>query len=970
MAAVAEQLVGRAAELGALERAVAELNGGPAALALVGEPGIGKTRLLEELGSRADERGLIVLSGSASELERELPFWIFVDALDEYVQGLDPRRLRSIGDETLAELSHILPSLPAAESGPPPTMQDERYRTHGAVCRLLEALAAAKPLALLLDDLHWADSGSVELLGALLRRPPSGPVLIAMTMRPHQLSERLFGAIERARREGKLTQLELGALSADEARELLGEVDGSAAAELHREAGGNPFYLEQLARSPRLGEAGGHPGARAISLAGVEVPRAVAAALTEELSLLDDATRRVLEGAAVSGEPFEPELAAAAAGVPEAAAMDALDELLGRDLVRRTDVPRRFRFRHPLVRRAVYEAAPAGWLLGAHERTGAALAARGAPAVERAHHLERSARQGDLEAVAVLREAGVAAARRTPATAARLFEGALRILPATAPCEERAGLLEALAGAQVAVGLIAEPHALLLQSQELRKDDPLAARVRLTAVLASLENLLGRHRDAHRRLLEAYEALPPGASTEAVALLIELAVDGFYRMDYDAMRDFAQRALDASAGLDNRQLRAGALGMLAMGQVLCGSVRAAEATCTEGAQLVDSMPDDEIARTRRAINNLAPAELYIGRYEQASAHSERAFAVAHATGQGQFLPTLFWTGVTRIALGRLAAAIEVLDAAVEIARVSGHAQGVAWNLAGRSVAAAAAGDAETALATAEEAVEAVRGMDRTFPSTWAGFALAGAAFQAGQPERALEVLLDSAGGGELPLLPAPWKPGGFELMARSQLALGRREEAERGGARARAVADALGLPLAAAMADRAAAALALDAGDAAGAAELALASAERAGEVGAVVEAALARLLAGDALAAAGEKERAIEELQRAAGEFDRLGAVGHRDDAERRLGRLGRRPHRRTRKGKSDGVGLEALTERELEVARLVVDRKTNSQIAQELFLSPKTVETHIRHLFQKLEVSSRVDVARVVERAERDAH
>jgi DNA-binding NarL/FixJ family response regulator len=970
MAVVAEQLIGRTAELDALERAVTELDGGAAAMALVGEPGIGKTRLLEELGARADEQGLTVLSGSASELERELPFWIFVDALDEYVHGLDPRRLRSIDDAMLAELSHVLPSLPVAEDGPPPAMQDERYRTHRAVCHLLEALAAAKPLVLLLDDLHWADSGSVELLGALLRRPPSGPVLIAMAMRPHQLSERLFGAIERAKREGNLTQLELGALSADEARELLGGVDGTAAAELHRETGGNPFYLEQLARSSRPAEVRMHQGAHATSLAGVEVPRAVAAALTEELSLLDDGTRRVLEGAAVSGEPFEPELAAAAAGVPEAEAMDALDELLGRDLVRRTDVPRRFRFRHPLVRRAVYESAPAGWSLGAHERTAAALAARGAPAVERAHHLERSARQGDLEAVAVLREAGESAARRTPATAARLFEGALRILPATAPYDERAGLLEALAGAQVAVGLIAEPHALMLQSLELRKDDPLAARVRLTAALASLENLLGRHQDAHRRLLAAYDALPDGASTEAVALLIEMAVDCFYRMDYDAMRDLAQRAVDAAAGLENRPLRAGAVGMLAMGQVLSGSVAEAEATCTEGAELVDSMPDDEIARARRAVNNLAPAELYLGRYERAGAHAERALAVAHATGQGQFLPTLFWTGVTRTALGRLAEAIEVLDAAVEIARVSGHAQGVAWNLAGRSLAAGAAGDVETALATAEEAVESVRGMDRTFPSTWAGFALSRAALVAGQPERALDVLLDAAGGDELSLLPAPWRAGGFELMARSQLALGRREGAERAVALARASADALGLPLAAAAADRAAAAVAIDAGDSAEAADLALRSAKAADETGAVVDAALSRLTAGDALAAAGQKQRAIEELQRAAAEFEELGAMGHRDDAERRLGKLGRRPHRRTRRGKTDGVGLESLTERELEVARMVVDRKTNSQIASELFLSPKTVETHIRHLFQKLEVSSRVDVARVVERADREAH
>ncbi len=135
------------------------------------------------------------------------------------------------------------------------------------------------------------------------------------------------------------------------------------------------------------------------------------------------------------------------------------------------------------------------------------------------------------------------------------------------------------------------------------------------------------------------------------------------------------------------------------------------------------------------------------------------------------------------------------------------------------------------------------------------------------------------------------------------------------------------------------------------------------------MEAALSRMLAGQALARAGERERATAEFTSAGSSFEACGALPRRDAADRELGKLGRRVHRRTRAGKADGSGIETLTERELEVARLVVDRKTNAQIAAELFLSPKTVETHIRHLFQKLEVSSRVEVARVVERADREA-
>src|SRR5204862_1767704 len=139
---------------------------------------------------------------------------------------------------------------------------------------------------------------------------------------PHQLAERLSAAIERADRAGAVTRVELGALTALEARQLVGE----EAAVLYDESGGNPFYLEQLARS--LGRDGGVDGALDISLTGIEVPSAVAASLSEELGLLSDDARRLLDGASVAGDPFEPELAAAAAATSEAAAMEAIDELL------------------------------------------------------------------------------------------------------------------------------------------------------------------------------------------------------------------------------------------------------------------------------------------------------------------------------------------------------------------------------------------------------------------------------------------------------------------------------------------------------------------------------------------------------------------------------------------------------------------------------------------------------------------
>jgi ATP/maltotriose-dependent transcriptional regulator MalT len=971
MAQPAEQLVGRAAELGVIDSSLAELERRSfGALEFRGEPGMGKTRLLSELARRGDELGHIVLSGSAAEFETDLAFWVFVDALDEYLQALEQRRLDALEPEALADLAGVFPALQsyaaAANGG------GDRYRMHRSVRQLLEALAATKPLVLVLDDLHWADPGSLELLGSLIRRPPDAAVLVAIALRPRQLDERLGGALERAHGAGALTRVELGALSADEARELLGSaVTGAVAESLYAESSGNPFYLQQLARSPQATESRrGAPDAAGVSLAGVEVPSAVAAALRGELALLDDGDRRVIEGAAVAGDPFEPELAAAAAGVPEPEAIDALDELLRRDLVRPTEVPRRFRFRHPLVRGAVYEAAPAGWRLSAHERTAAALAARGAPATARAHHVERSARHGDTEAIEVLREAGWASMGRAPAAAARLFGAALRLLPDSAAPSERVQLLEPMAVAHVAAGWFVPAYEAMRESYELRSEDSLPERVRLVAALASLEHMLGRHDEAHARLTRTLDELPDKSSPEAVALMTEIGIDGFFRLDYPAMREFSRRARDAATELGDRILTATPAAVLAFADVLGGAIPEAEASLAVAADLVDGLGDEELARCRRATNNIACAELYLEHYDDAARHSERALAVARATGQGGFVPILFWTGMIRAATGRLEAAAEVHETAVEVARLSGHSQGLAWNLVGRSLTATSAGDTETALAAAQEAVDVVEDEDMSFPAMWVRAGLATALADAGDFRRTTELLLSGCGGEELPRVPPGWRPSLFEVLTRCALGLGdvagARDAAERSVGAAARLGDTLRLPTV--WANRAAAAVAWAEGDPSEAAELALNSARLAAEVKAPVEEATSRMLAGRALAQAGERERATEEFTSAARIFEDCGALPRRDAADRELGKLGRRVHRRTRAGKADGSGIETLTERELEVARLVVDRKTNAQIAAELFLSPKTVETHIRHLFQKLEVSSRVEVARVVERADRE--
>jgi DNA-binding CsgD family transcriptional regulator len=684
--------------------------------------------------------------------------------------------------------------------------------------------------------------------------------------------------------------------------------------------------------------------------------------------LLSDAGRLLLEGAAVAGDPFELELAAVAAGASEQEALHALDELLLVDLVRTTDTPRRFRFRHPLVRRAVYEATVAGWRLGAHERCAEALAARGSTAAARAHHVEHSARPGDSGAVTVLREAGQAAERLAPESAARWFGAALRLLSHDAPTRERVELLLARAGALGAAGRFGESHEALLQAAALVPNEPPALRTTVATACAGVERFLGRYGDAHARLVEALRVLPGPASVESVELLVELTLNEFYRSRYEAMHTWAERAVADARALEDGALRAAALAMPALAYSMTGPTDRAWSCCAHTAELVDKLSDDELGLRPDAAGWLAIAEVYLDLYAQADTHATRALTLARASGRGDPLHRLYPV-LPRVwyVRGKLAAASELLDGAIEAGRLLGSPPALAGNLFNRSVVALAAGDPELALAMAEEGVELTDQLDEGFVAAWAAARLAAVLLETRQPEEAVEVLLSRAGGEELALIPGGWRSYFLELLTRCWLALDRRGEAGRAARLAEKTAAAVRLPLARAWADRALAAVALRDGDAARAAERALVSAAAAREAGAPIEAALSRTLAGRAFARAGREDRAVAELERAAAALDACGALRYRDEAERELGKLGHRPHRRTRAGRRDATRIESLTERELQVARLVVGRKTNAEIAAELFLSQKTVEAHLRNSFRKIGVSTRVELARAIERTER---
>lgn len=165
------KLVGREQELAAAERAVKDAQDGSSrALGVLGEAGIGKSALLIATRERAAAAGMLVLEGRGAEHEQDVPFGVVVDALDDHVASLHPRRVESLGHD----LGAVLPAAAAHASAPPAsdTSAAERFRYHRALRALIELLARERPVTLLLDDLHWADDASVELVLHLLRRPP------------------------------------------------------------------------------------------------------------------------------------------------------------------------------------------------------------------------------------------------------------------------------------------------------------------------------------------------------------------------------------------------------------------------------------------------------------------------------------------------------------------------------------------------------------------------------------------------------------------------------------------------------------------------------------------------------------------------------------------------------------------------------------------------------------------------------
>ena len=457
----------------------------------------------------------------------------------------------------------MLPSAaPVAAGG----LQDERFHAYRAVRALLQRMAMGSPVVLILDDVHWADDASLELIAHLLRRPPpAARADRARVPRRAGAEQPARGAGGRRAATASSPSIELGPLTQAEADALLGT---PAQPYLYEQSGGNPFYLEELSRAPV--DRGG-----AASRDAIGVPSGVAAALGQEIGGLPERARALAWGGAVAGEPFDLDLAAAAGDLGEDEALAAIDELLGSRVAVGTES------RAAIASATRSCAAPS--TTGPARRGGCRrtpVPPRRSPRgpgslAARAHHVEHSARVGDDAAAAVLEQAGHQAAARAPAIAARWFDAALRLLGSSAADDpfRRLGLLVPLAGALAATGRLERALDTLVEALDLVEMADL--RVRLIAACAACENLLGRHDAAHARLLAALDALADQQSAAAAALHAELAADALYDSDFDAMREWAVRAVDTARALEDRGLEALATALLCFAEYNLGNAAAA-----------------------------------------------------------------------------------------------------------------------------------------------------------------------------------------------------------------------------------------------------------------------------------------------------------------------------------------------------------------------------------------------------------
>ncbi|GIJ47874.1 transcriptional regulator [Virgisporangium aliadipatigenens] len=955
------EFVGRDAELQTIAATLAALRGGRAGfLQVVGEPGIGKTRLLTAVREMALAEGVQTLSGRAAEFE-QMPFQVLLDALQEFG---DTARLDDLVAPSAADvLRAAIPYLYRLGGGPSESEHDiDRFRLFQSLRELLLAMAE-RPLVLLLDDVHWADPGSIDFLDFLGRRPMPQPLLVVVAHRDRQAPPPLRYSLARNVDQGTVTRIELGPLTKAESARLIGGRAGSRrVADLYEESAGNPLYLLALERLQR-----GANGPVGVEAHGDRSSRLESLILGETTGLSADELA-VASTAAVLGDPFSAEmLAAVVDGLAPADVERAVDGLTRRDLVRPSSYGAVFAFRHPLVRRAIYDRTAPAWRVGVHRRALDLLTAQGASASERAGHIARCVTTWSPEHVAVLCQAGHESMSTSPLTAAHWFQVALRLLPRTAElAAKRFEIGFLLARALGLGGRFAASRDLLHELLHATSARDAVNRGAAVVLCAHAEQRLGRYPEAIA-LLRAEVARDEQDTEARIGLCLELGLTALLANDYPAAREDISWAHAAARASGDVLGEATALAFSAFGEIWAGHTDVARTAADAASVLVDGLPDSALVGEREALCMLGWAEMLLERFDDAERHLARGRAIVRRSGQSHSLPhVLLGQCLVLMFTGRIYAALEASQEAEDAALLVGSEHLLGTVLAIRSpiqVWVSSRGEAGAALANVRRATTLFTGS--AVNSWWARTALmlrGHAELTNGDPRACVDLVM-RAGGTDLTLLGAPLLAQYTEILVGALVKLGDLDEASRRAEQAVAFATRLGLPGQRAHAVRARAVVQAIRGDHAGALAGFDAADALFAAAGKPVEQARTAVYSARSLAALDRLDEGVAALDRSIAQASAGGVIWVYEDLVRvreLLTGTGPAPQRRA----AAASLLAALTGREREVAVLAADGRSNRQIASRLRLSERTVEAHLANVYRKLGVASRVTLAGLLAR------